>query len=122
MVEPPSHCRAVCLVLIIAALRTFPWLDRESPADWLDPRTGPPTLLPDLAISGVTELSWLPGMGRGRAAAVVAGRPFLGVPLTPSRLALMDGVGEETARQVAAFYRRSLRSPQGDPVGFPTGG
>jgi hypothetical protein len=122
MVEPPSHCRAVCLVLIIAALRTFPWLDRESPADWLDPRTGPPTLLPDLAISGVTELSWLPGMGRGRAAAVVAGRPFLGVPLTPSRLVLMDGVGEETARQVAAFYRRSLRSPQGGPVGSPTGG
>ena len=122
MVEPPSHCRAVCLVLIIAALRTFPWLDRESPADWLDPRTGPPTLLPDLAISGVTELSWLPGMGRGRAAAVVAGRPFLGVPLTPSRLALMDGVGEETARQVEAFYRRSMGSSPGGSVGSPPGG
>ena len=67
---------------------------------------GPPTLLPDLARDGVDRLAWLPGLGRGGAASLVAARPFLGVPLTLNTLPLLPGIGAETVRGVVEFYSR----------------
>lgn len=71
---------------------------------WTDPGGGPETLIPDLAHDDTLRLSWLPGVGSYRARQIVAGRPFLQVPLTPERLALLPGVGETTAKDVATWY------------------
>ena len=65
-----------------------------------------PSWLPDLQHDGAAALAVLPGLGGERAARVVAGRPFLGVPLRPANLDRIPGVGVTTRREVQAWYRR----------------
>ena len=96
--------RITAVVVMVAALRGLGAWRGGPPPNPLDPTVGPPTLVPDLDRADAVELSWLPGLGAARARAVVAERPFLPRPLTPERLALVPGVGEATAAEVAAFY------------------
>ena len=42
---------------------------------------------------------------------IVRLRPFLGVPLTPARLALLPGFGAGIASEVEAWFARGGRSP-----------
>ncbi len=101
--------RAAALVLGLAAARTL----ATAPADAVgaDPVFAAEPCLPDLQRDGWLELSRLPGLGAGRARDVVRARPFLGVPLTPARLKLIPGVGEHSAAEVEAWYRRGGREP-----------
>jgi hypothetical protein len=92
--------RACALLLAAAALRAVFAGTPVPQADLLDPRTGPPTRLPDLARDGAAPLSWLPGLGVGRAHAVIAARPFVPGRLDAERLAEVPGVGEDTASAV----------------------
>lgn len=61
-------------------------------------------LLPDLARDGVQRLSWLPGVGVGRARGIVEQRPFLPQPLEAATLPALPGVGEQTAAAVRRWY------------------
>ena len=90
-------------LLLIAAVRgaSLPHLERHP--GW-NSGGGPSTLIPDLAHDDVQRLGWLPGVGSFRARQIIEQRPFLQVPLTPARLALLPGVGETTAAEVAAWY------------------
>ncbi len=118
--------RITAVVVMVAALRGFGAWRVGPPPNPLDPAVGPPTLVPDLERADVVELSWLPGLGAARARAVVEARPFLPRPLTPERLALVPGVGEATAAEVAAFYaaaggraaRRGVAGAAGGDDGF----
>lgn len=112
------HDRLIAALLLLAAVRT--WADslRAPPSDLLDPAVGPPSVLPDLSHDGWVRLNWLPGIGGDRARRIVALRPFLGVRLTPQRLALLPGFGGGIADEVAAWYARGGRSP---PVGSREG-
>jgi len=65
-------------------------------------RDAPP--LPDLARDGVQRLSWLPGVGVGRARGIVEQRPFLARPLEATTLPELPGVGEQTAAAVRRWY------------------
>ena len=92
--------RACALLLAAAALRAACALPPAADVDLLDPATGPPTRLPELARDGAAALSWLPGLGPGRARAVVAARPLLAAPLDAARMAELPGVGPVTATAV----------------------
>ncbi len=106
-----SHERVVALLLAVAAGRTL-WNGAQvPPALLLDPCEGPATLLPDLDHDGWLRLAWLPGVGEERAKRIVRLRQFLGVPLTPARLALLPGFGAGIAEEVAAWYARGGQSP-----------
>lgn len=102
-------------MLLVAALRTLAARLASPPADLMDPVTGPDTYLPDLDRDGWIPLSWIPGLGTGRARAVVDARPHLGVPLTPARLRWVPGIGAETAREAEAWYARGGREPPAAP-------
>lgn len=102
----------LALLLLAAAGRAACAHLQPPPLNPALPAEGPPTLLPDLARDGAERLAWLPGLGQGGAADVVAGRPRLGVPLTLATLSLVPGVGEGTAREVAAFYARLQAPPE----------
>lgn len=90
-------------LLLLAAIRgaSLPHVERHP--DW-NRGGGPSTLVPDLAHDDAQRLGWLPGVGSFRARRIIEQRPFLQVPLTPERLALLPGVGETTAADVAAWY------------------
>ena len=94
------HARVLAVLLMVAAVRTLDLRLAASERLLLDPVHGPPTVLPDLARDGWLRLSWLPGIGPEKARRIVAQRPHLGVPLRASRLALLSGVGSETAAEV----------------------
>jgi DNA uptake protein ComE-like DNA-binding protein len=96
---------------MVAAWRAFALNQPQGLESWTEPQAGPTTLVPDLATDDNLRLSWLPGVGSYRAEQIVAERPFLQVPLTPPRLALLPGVGERTARQVDRWYRRQPPMP-----------
>ncbi|RMH03838.1 MAG: hypothetical protein D6702_04650 [Planctomycetota bacterium] len=107
--------RAAGAVLLAASIRTlFSGIVAE-PADLADPVRGAEAVLPDLQHDGWLRLSWLPGLGPERARQVVAARARLSVRLTPERLALLPGVGERTAAEIAAWYRRGGRGPPARP-------
>ncbi len=107
--------RILAAVLLWAALRGW-WVAWEPPPrDLLEPATGPPTALPELAHDGWIELSRLPGIGPERARRIVQERAHLGVPLTPSRLRLIPGIGDGTAAEVEAWYARAGRGPPVPP-------
>lgn len=112
----PIHDSLVAGLLLCAAVRTGCATLGAPPRDLLDPASGPPTLLPDLAHDGWLRLSWLPGIGAERARSLVAQRPYLGFPLTPGRLALLPGFGPATAEAVEAFYAGAVRGPPGPSI------
>jgi len=117
-----SHERAVALLLTVAAARTLWQAMADPPTRLLNPLEGPETLLPDLDQDGWLRLSWLPGVGESRARRIVDQRRFLGVPLTPARLALLPGFGSGVAKEVAAWFAREGRSPpriEGRPRAIP---
>jgi len=91
-------------LLLVGALRGASLPSAQRFPDWTDPGGGPERLIPDLAHDDTLRLSWLPGVGAYRARQIVQQRPFLQVPLTPERLALLPGIGETTAKEVAAWY------------------
>jgi hypothetical protein len=90
-------------LLLIAALRGAS-LPRSQRLPGWQTGGGPTTLIPDLAHDDGQRLGWLPVVGSFRARQIIEQRPFLQVPLTPERLALLPGVGETTAAEVAAWY------------------
>ena len=93
--------RSCAVLLALAALLALLAGDAAPPVDLLDSRQGPPTRLPDLARDGAAALSWLPGVGAGRARALVRERPRAEGGLTPARLQTLPGVGAVTAEAVA---------------------
>lgn len=98
------HDVLLAALLLIAALRGVSLPSAERYPGWNESGGGPETLIPDLAHDDALRLSWLPGVGAYRAQQIVKQRPFLQVPLTPERLALLPGIGETTAKDVAAWY------------------
>lgn len=104
----------LCVLLLAGAARAACAHLAPAPRNLALPAEGPPSLVPDLARDGADRLAWLPGLGQGGAAAVVAARPGLGAPLSLDTLPLVPGIGAETVREVAAFYARVTR-PQPDP-------
>ncbi len=98
-------------VLLCAALRGLGSALRAPPSDLMDPVTGADGTLPDLDRDGWIPISWIPGFGPDRARQVVEQRAFLAVPLTPARLRFIDGVGEGTAAEAEAWFRRAGRGP-----------
>ncbi len=107
--------RALAAVLLVAAVRGLALELAPPPADLLDPVGGADGVLPDLDHDGWIPLSWLPGVGADRARQVVAQRAQLGLPLTPARLRLLDGIGDQTALEVEQWYRRAGRGPPLEP-------
>ena len=107
-------CAALLVLAAAGALLRRP----PPPADLLDPRSGPPTLAPDLARDGAVRLSWLPGVGPAKARALVAARARMEGPLTAARLAELPGVGERTAADIAAWLARwgAAEGPSAEPV------
>lgn len=65
---------------------------------------------PALATASWRELACLPGVGAARARAIVAHRAKLGVPLQPSHLGLIPGIGAQTAQSIQAAL-----APQAPP-------
>ncbi len=98
--------RLLAWLLLAAAVRAACAQLPPAPLNPALPGHGPPTLVPDLAHDGAERLAWLPGLGQGGAADLVAARPGLGVPLSLATLRLVPGIGETTAREIAAFYAR----------------
>jgi helix-hairpin-helix protein len=96
--------RLLAALLVLASVRTLLDLHKGLPPDWSLPTVALPTTVPDLATAGWRELSWLPGIGSGRARSIVAHRSQLGFPLTPSNLHLLPGVGEVTAKKIVDWY------------------
>jgi hypothetical protein len=105
----------LALLLLGAALRASCALLQAPPLDPSLPADGPPTLLPDLAYDGAARLAWLPGLGAGGAADLVAARPFLGVELNLQTLPLVPRIGAQTVREVQAFYARQLAFTRAPP-------
>ena len=101
----PVSERAVLAGLLLAASLATLCFRSPPPAALLDPAVGPPTVLPDLARDGALRLSWLPGIGAGRAAALVRARPHLDGPLTVERLAELPGIGPRTQAAVQSWLQ-----------------
>lgn len=111
MPEPPLHQRLLAALLLLAAVRTLALRSAPPPADLLDPQSGPPTVLPDLAHDDWVRLTWLPEVGEEKARAIVAARPRLRVPLTLERLHLVPGCGPTLQARARDWYRRQARGP-----------
>ena len=110
-VKAPRHETLLALILILAAGRALALGQNQGLSSWLKPNAGPSTLIPDLQKDDSLRLSWLPGVGSYRANRIVAERPFLQLPLTPERLALVAWVGETTALEVQRWYQRQAQVP-----------
>ena len=54
----------------------------------------------DLNQASWLELAWLPGIGEQTAKSIAAQRARLGAPLTLENLAVLPGVGEEARRRI----------------------
>ena len=104
--------RFCALLLLAVALRGMACAPPRS-VDLLDPLRGPPTVVPDLEHDGVVRLSWLPGIGVGRAREVVRARPFLVGALVPERLAELPGIGVKTQAEVCAWYAAFAKGSAG---------
>lgn len=111
--------RWLAWLLLAAAARAGCALLPPPPLNPALPSHGPPTLVPDLAHDGAERLAWLPGLGQGGAADLVAARPGLGAPLSLDTLRLVPGVGEVTAREIAAFYARLPARTDGQAAPSP---
>jgi DNA uptake protein ComE-like DNA-binding protein len=96
--------RFLPMLVVLASARTLLDLRAGLPPDWSVPTAALPTVVPDLAQAGWRELSWLPGIGAGRARSIVAHRSRLGVTPTPQNVQLLPGVGESTANRIAEWY------------------
>jgi len=106
------------ILLLLFVLRWFlapPQPPGSGLEAWRVPGAGPPSFFPDLQRSDPLALSWLPGVGPGRAQAIVESRAQLDVPLIPERLALVPGVGKVTAARVSHWYQRQ-HELQGEPM------
>ncbi|TAH34549.1 MAG: hypothetical protein EYC70_16575 [Planctomycetota bacterium] len=126
MKEPELHGRIVAVLLLAGCLRTLALRFAPAPAELMDPASGPPTALPELAGADWVRLTWLPGIGEARGRRIVELRPFLGQPLTPERLHLLPGCGETLEQQVRAWYRSEgwtgvAPPPPPPPVRPPSG-
>lgn len=106
-----SHRRLVALVLAVAAGRILVDALAPPPPDLLDPATGPPGRLPDLARDGWAVLTGVPGLGPERAHRLVHQRPALGVDLAPGLLHLLPGFGPGLERGIAVWYGQGGRAP-----------
>jgi len=98
------HDVLLAALLLLGALRGLSLPTEERFPGWTEAGGGPQTLVPNLTTADALRLSWLPGVGAYRAGQIVRQRPFLQVPLTPERLALLPGIGETTAKDVADWY------------------
>lgn len=84
------------------------------PVDGFAVLTRNPPLALDLARDGAERLAWLPGVGVGRARAIVAARPYLPRPVDAAALPGLPGVGVRTAEAVEAWLT-ALEGGRGPP-------
>lgn len=101
----PSFLVLLCAFSALRWLVSPPQTRQQSLLSWQEPGGGPQTFVPDLATSGALPLSWLPGVGSGRAEAILRHRAALDVPLLPERLALLPEIGSVTAARVHRWYQ-----------------
>jgi len=102
----PAILACLCAAFALRDLASPPQAPQLAFQEWQKPGGGPQSYVPDLHRGTAVELSWLPGVGPGRAQAILEHRASLEVPLTPQRLALLPEIGEVTASKVERWYRR----------------
>ncbi len=105
---------ALTILLCAAAMLRASCAAKDFDGDSFEQLTRDPPPLPELARDGVQRLSWLPGVGVGRARQIVEQRPYLTRPLQPATLPELQGVGEQTAAAVQRWYRE-LEAPGNPP-------
>ncbi len=101
----PMLLAGLCAAVAVRDLAHPPQEPQLAFQEWQKPGGGPQSYVPDLNRGTAVELSWLPGVGTGRAQAILEHRASLEVPLTPERLALLPDIGAVTAAQVERWYR-----------------